>query len=115
MRKMVSMARSSEEKARSMMPPSISDAPDFPYGLAISLTQDDLDKLDLDSDCEVGDMIDLRAFGRVTSVSKNEVDGQQRCRVEIQIEQLGIEDESLEDEPDETPHMDRRKRYATGE
>jgi ribosome assembly protein YihI (activator of Der GTPase) len=114
MRKMVSMARSAEEKARSMMPPSMGDMPDFPYGLAISLNEDDLEKLDLDADCEVGDMIDLRAFGRVTSVSKTEVDGKSRCRVEIQIEQLGIEDEDQEDEDEPEPrHMDRRKRYGT--
>lgn len=100
--KMVSMERTPEEKAETvaeMMSPAIS-MPDYPFGLCISLDEDDLEKLDLEDDCEVGDMIDLRAFARVTSVSKTQRDGKDCCRVELQIEMLAVENES-DEEPGE--------------
>jgi len=65
------------------------DKPRYPCGLRICLTDQELKKLDLDADCEVGDMIDMRAFGTVTSIHKE--DG--NCRVEIQIERIALEDE----------------------
>ena len=111
MRKLVDMRRTLDEKIEASMPSPMM-ANDYPYGLAISLTQDELDKLDLDADCEVGDLIDLRALGRVTSVSKNEVEGKATCRIEIQLEQLGLEDEDHEDDDDDRPRVDRSKRYA---
>lgn len=100
--KMVSMERTPAEKveeAMEMMSPAVS-MPDYPYGLTISLDETDLEKLDLDADCEVGDMIDLRAFAMVTSVSKRQQDGQDCCRVELQIQRLAIENEN-EEEPGE--------------
>lgn len=111
MRKMVDMRRSLDEKIEATMPSPMMQN-DYPYGLCISLTHDELEKLDLDGDCEVGDMIDLRALGRVTSVSKTEVDGKPCCRIEIQLEQLAVEDEDKEDMP-EPRHLDRRKRYGS--
>lgn len=97
MRKMVDMRRSDDEKVAEMKPDPLGGN-DYPYGLCLSLTERELEKLDLDDDCEVGDMIDIRAMGRVTSVSKNQSDGKDRCRIEIQIESIGLEDEDHEAE-----------------
>lgn len=68
--------------------------PDFPYGLRICLTHSELRKLDLDADCQVGDVIDMRAFAEVTSISK---DGDS-CRIELQIQKLAVENEMDEGE-----------------
>lgn len=95
--KLVSMELSDEDKLDAIEAvPSIKDQPDFPYGLRICLTQKELDKLGIEADCDIGDYIDLRAFARVTSVSQNEVNGEQQCRVELQIEQLAVENETDE-------------------
>lgn len=95
--KMVDMRRSPEEKKEVMDAPMPSDMPDYPYGLCISLGNDELEKLSLDcSDCESGDTIDLRAFAKVTSISKQDYNGTQTCRIELQITQLAVENEDTE-------------------
>lgn len=95
--KLVDMERDDDEKLDAMMP-EWHGAPDYPPGLSITLTDPELEKLDLDGeDCEVGDLLDLRAFARVTSVSHAE--GQPR-RIEMQIVMLAVEDED-EEEPGE--------------
>ena len=98
--KMVDMAKTPDEKAdesaRMAAAMPVSEVRDYPYGLAITLCEDDLEKLDLEDDCDIGDVIDLRAFARVTSVTKNQADGKDRVRVELQIEQLAVENESTE-------------------
>lgn len=74
------------------------DKPKWPYGLRICLTHTELAKLKLEPDCEVGDMIDLRCFGEVTSISISDGEGGKQCRVEIQFQKIALEDESNEDE-----------------
>lgn len=68
--------------------------PQYPYGLRICLNSPELNKLGIEGDCDVGDMIDLRAFAEVTSISK---DGD-NCRVELQIQKLALENEDDEDD-----------------
>ena len=98
--RMVSMERTPEEKAeqraREMFLPAIGDMPDVPSGLCICLTEVELEKLNLDDDCEVGDMIHISGMARVTSISKNETDNGCHCRVELAITDLAVEDESTE-------------------
>ena len=98
--KMVSMLRTPDEKAeeriRDSYPPPISAMPDVPYGLCISLTQVELEKLDLEEDMDVGDMIHLFAMAKVTSVSKRDTADGCDCRVELSIVSLAVEDESTE-------------------
>lgn len=101
-RQLVSMERTDEEKRDAAMPVFFSGGSDYPCGLCICLTEAELEKLNLDDEeVEVGDYIDLRAFGRVTSVSKNDSGGGQKCRIEIQIEMLGVENEATEDDDDD--------------
>lgn len=87
-----------EDKLDSSGPIPMPSKPDYPYGLRISLTHRELEKLGLEADCEVGDMIDIRCFATVTSVSKSEDGDGQRCCVELQIEKMAVENEMEEEE-----------------
>ncbi|MDE2233605.1 MAG: hypothetical protein KGJ90_05910 [Patescibacteria group bacterium] len=73
----------------------------YPYGLAICLEDVDLDKLDLDDDVEVGDMIHFHAMAKVSSISTRDSTEGAKKRVELQITHLSAEDEDLENEEDE--------------
>lgn len=83
---------------------SMHNVPDFPYGMKISMDQVLLKRLKLEPDCEVGEYLDLRCFARVTSVTKNQVNGEDRCCVEMTIEKIKVEiedDESAEEGDDD--------------
>ncbi len=99
--KLTDMAMTKEERETCGMPMAICDddaGPMYPYELRISLVDSSLDKLGLDADCEVGDIIDMRAFATVTSVSINkDGDGTTRRRIELQIEKMAVESELQED------------------
>lgn len=94
--KMVSMELDDEDVLDMACPIPISNKSSFPYGLRICLTHTELKKLNLDSDCDLGDLIDIRAMARVTNVSKNKTDRGEECRIELQIEDLALEDENKE-------------------
>lgn len=106
--KLVNMELTDDEKIDAMMPcVGISNGPDYPYGLRICLTEKELEKLDLKPDCEVGDVIDLRAFAVITSVSTEQRDGRNSARVELQIERLAVENENDEStKPDDDDEED---------
>ena len=98
-RRMVSMARTPAEKkeaAAEMAAPVADSMPDYPWGMSICLTNEELDKLELDGDCSAGDVIHLVAFAKVTSVSMRDEGGKQDRRVELTITDLAVEDESTE-------------------
>jgi hypothetical protein len=96
-KRMVSMERTPAEKADAMMPAILTETCDVPYGLCITLTDAELEKLDLDGECEHGDMIHLFAMARVQSVHQDN----NGIRIELAITDLGVEDESTEEEPDD--------------
>ena len=97
--KMTSMEFDDEDQLDAIMPIPMPEKPKYPFGLRICLTEKELDKLGLEPDCDVGDIIDLRAFARVTSVSSNEMEGGKCCcRVELQIVSMSVEDEMGNDE-----------------
>ena len=87
--KLIDLELDDEDKIDAMPTTDLPKRPDYPYGLRICLTHSELRKLDLDADCSVGDLIDLRAFAEVTSISK---DGD-TCRIELQIQKLAVENE----------------------
>ena len=69
----------------------------YPYGLCISLDDDQLTKLDMEKP-SAGDMIHIFGMAKVTSVSEREdTDGKSCCRVELQITHLGLENEDEEE------------------
>lgn len=94
---MADMKKSPAEKAEEIADmksyPGIENIADYPYGLTLTLGEDELEKLGLDQDCDVGDMIDVRAFAEVTSISKNK----DCCRVELQIVRMAVENETTEE------------------
>lgn len=119
---MADMAKTPDEVKRDMpmaMPSSASKAtaPVYPYGLCISIDQDDMAKLGLAGDLpQVGEMIHLAAMAKVTSVSENEredTDGKKSkcCRVELQITHLATENEDDEVETALKASAGRRKRF----
>ena len=63
-----------------------------PYGLCISLSEVELEKLGLDDDVDVGDMLHLRVMVKATSVHKHETG----CRIECAIISGKVEDEDTE-------------------
>ncbi len=93
---MVDMARDIEEMEETTQP-EMGEQPIYPYGLSICLTHDELDKLDLDNDCQVGDILHMVCMARVTSVSKNETTNGESCRIELQIFDI----ETMENENEE--------------
>lgn len=92
---MKDLTRSASDKMEAMMPAM--PVSDYPPGLSICLCEPELDKLDLDEMPEVGDMIHIRAMGKVTHVSDNESAGK---RVEIQLFAMTVENEDTEGEDD---------------
>lgn len=96
---MKSMELDDESKLDAVMPIETAK-PDYPWGLRISLTEEELGKLDLDhKDAQVGGVFHLHGLARITSVSVNKnSDGKETCRIEAQIEDLAIESEDEENE-----------------
>lgn len=102
---MVDMKRTPKEKQETaeMATPIASNQPDYPYGLSISLCEDELEKLGfVQNELQVGDMVHLNAMASVTSVSSsdNHVNGPS-CRVELQLTHIQAEDEDEEFEESE--------------
>ena len=93
--KLADMEYDDEASMDAIMPIPMPDKPRYPYGLKICLCEGELKKLDLDLP-NVGDVIDLRAFAEVTSVS----DGEGGRRVELQIQKIAVENEMTETEKD---------------
>jgi hypothetical protein len=96
--KLVDLELSDDDKLDMALPCGPADVkpkgPDYPWGLRISLTEKELEKLDLDiKDAEIGDVIDIRAVAAVTSISQSDSDGG-KCRVELQIQKMAIENEA---------------------
>jgi hypothetical protein len=81
-----------EGEGYDMPGPSLLSKPDHPLGLCITLTKRELEKLDLEEPSEVGDMIHLVCMGRVKSINKTG----DSCRIELQLTDMSIENESTE-------------------
>jgi len=98
---MVSMELDDESKIDAIMPTPMPNKPDYPYGLKICLTQEEFKKLGIDAaDAVVGAVFHFNAMARITSVSCNDSEGMgESCRVEAQIEEMGVVDQGDSEEP----------------
>lgn len=107
LRHMVDLARTPEEKKEKledMLCPSPMDGasvPTYPWGMCLSMDDEVLEKLNLDTDdVEVGDLIHMSVMCKVTSISKNANEDGSRERIELQVIMASAEDED-DEEPDE--------------
>lgn len=87
--------------------PCASDLPAYPYGLCISLTENELTKLGVTiKDFDVEDMVHLHCLAVVSATSENKSqNGSEHCRVELQV--THIECESEDEENQEVDKKDR--------
>lgn len=106
---MVSMALDKEEQTEMMNP----SPPMYPYGLCISLCDDEIEKLNLDTtDVSVGDLIHMHSMGKVTSISQRDDENSGSCcRIEIQIIAISAENEADEDEEAESNMKSRSSKF----
>ncbi len=95
----VDMALDTEDQKEAAS--SVPEPPLYPYSLCISFSEKELEKLDLDDDCDPGDMVVLLCAAKVTSVSKRNTADDTCCRVEMQIEQIAVVQD--DDEQDQKP------------
>ena len=96
---MVSMELSDDQKLDSPMPIAMPTKPDYPWGLRITLTDQEFAKLGLDpADASVGEVFHFFALARVTCISVNDGPDGKCCRLEAQIEDLAVESEDEENE-----------------
>lgn len=89
-RKLIDMARTAPEIKEASMPMPYEST--YDYGLHLCFSDETLEKLNLDDDVEVGDMLDLRALAKVTSVSKLDTGDGQKTRVELTLTHIGVGD-----------------------
>ncbi len=100
LRKIVSMERTAPEMAEAANPAY--NVPKYSYGLSLCFDQETLDKLDLDSeDVEPGDLLHMVCMAEVTSVSKQDTGDGEKCRIELQLTHVGLENASTEYDDDE--------------
>jgi hypothetical protein len=92
--KMVDLALSEEERADFGVPCALQSddaGPIYPYGMKVCFHRAEMDKLGLEDDCDVGDIVYLRVMGTVTSVSSNKRgDGTKDSTIEVQIEKVSV-------------------------
>lgn len=108
MKRMIDMVRSDEEKLASRMEGMFSpmiDTPDVPPGLCLCLTEAELEKLDLEDECEIGDLLHATIMAKVTSISKNDNSAGCKVRIELSIVAMSIENE-MEESPGEEDEME---------
>lgn len=99
--------------------------PQYPWGLAISLRDEDLEKLGFDGDLpDVGDIFEFYATAKVTGASMTEkIDpssGQATkcCCVELQIVGMlphGVEPQDVDRQEEEEARSERRIRFYGGD
>lgn len=95
---MTDMACKPSEMEVAVIAPPAADEPYYPYGLRITLTEEELDKLDLDSDCEVGDMIHIHCLAKVCGINTNSTVVSSSKTIQLQITHIACEDEEHENE-----------------
>lgn len=80
---------------------------DYPWGLAIRLEQEELDKLGIKDLPSVGDEVHINAVGMITGVNQNKQGGETETCVAIQITYLQVLPEA--------PHSREEKETAADE
>ena len=74
----------------------------YPWGLQITLEKEDLEKLGLECDCDIGDMIDMRCFAEVVGVNIDKSGNGDSASIRLQIQRIAVENEMSEEAPEES-------------
>lgn len=109
--KMMDM-KQSKEQAKKMSSPAMTSGKqdEFPYGLRITLNDDQLKKLEHIAGYNVGDEVQIMAVGSVVSKDSRETqDGKADRSMIIQIKKLGCEMED-DSKMDDTKWYQKKKR-----
>ena len=85
---------------------------DHPWGLCINLENEQLDKLAIEGECEVGDTIHLCCTAKVTSCSERQTEGGTDRRIELQITEIGVPGDG---EHEAAPSREERVKRRYGE
>lgn len=81
----------SPKEAKEWAQPTAADAPEYPYGLAISLCEEDMAKLGMKDMPPTGTKMTLQAVVVVTSTSVYDTQGEgQERRLELQITDMAL-------------------------
>lgn len=103
--KMVSMERTAAEKkkAEELCKANPCDGPDYPWGLALNLGKEELDKLGVKGLPEIGEEFQLVATAKVTRVSQSATEsGTDHKGVELQITAMAVTDPDAAEDEQET-------------
>jgi len=85
---------------------------EYPYGLRLRLTEEDMKKIGLDMP-KVGEMVHIMAMTKVVSVHAHDSeDGGASQGVELQITHMSAEVEDTEDETDKDDRTPAQKIYG---
>lgn len=108
--RMKDMARGKEAEMSMGMPFALGEMiSQYPCGLQITLCDPELEKLGLDEECEVGDLIHLFSMGEVTGINKSDMGDGEKCRITVQLKFMAAENEDLEDEEEDAEEEQPRK------
>ena len=95
---MVDMSLSPQEAQDQYGSPTpTSQLPKYPYGLCICFGPEEIAKLGIEDECNVGDILHLHALAKVTSYSVRETEGGPEPRIEMVLAFIEAEDEGEED------------------
>lgn len=111
--KMTDMKMSKSQKKRMFGPAVVgqSSAPDYPWGLSITLDSAALKKLGVDELPDAGEVCMIHAHGKVTSVSESASEKGGERRVEIQLTKLSLVCKDTDEEMWEKVKADRKAMY----
>ena len=105
MTNMINMAKEAKELTPSVQYETPKQ-PAYPYGLCLSLSEEELQKLGLgESELNVGDILHMHAIASVTSVSKHDnINSGPSSRIELQITHMS----ALENEENENEEAEKK-------
>lgn len=96
------------EKVKEEMQPKDWAPPEYPYGLCLCLTKDILEKLNMDGELpDIGTIVKGGFMGKVTAVRASSDENSDNMTVEIQITDLGIEEDSIDDDKPKVSSSER--------
>ena len=99
---MVSMRNTPKEDKESEVGIPCLAKEEYPWGLQVTLNTEQLKKLDLPNDCEVGDMIHMFSMCKIISKSsRTKLDGERDDCITLQITDISVEDEDEENEEED--------------